>query len=163
MRTFLLLWTMLVAALFPGHSRAMASNSTAPFSEVWSLDLANALPKELESAAFAATGNVGSIPCAQGVAYFSEGGNMHGGWSAASFVCHRNRAKNSALWVIYIPQYTDQGRDFGEGRVVGVDCTLAGGGWRCRKRSKMISPIGPTLRMDRRKQDDDAVNYIRVL
>ena len=118
------------------------------------------MPKEMEKAAFAKTQNVGSVPCANGIAYYSEGGDANGGRSIASFVCHRSNDKNSALWVIYIPEYPSAFVD--ERRMVGIDCNLAGDGWRCKKRVKMISPFEERIDPQRKRPNADAAKYIRI-
>lgn len=156
-----ILQAVLVASFVSSPALAAVANSSARFTEVWSLDLSGALPPEEDKAAFRQTGNVGSIPCADGRAYFSEGGNMQGGWSMASFVCHRNRDRNSAHWVIYLPRYPSD--MFDRQRLLGIDCSFAGDGWRCRKRIRMQSPIEPTFRRGGPKEDPDAFNYIRIL
>lgn len=149
-----------LCGLLPGLSLAAATNTSGRFSEVWSLDLAGALPKDMEKAAFAKTQNVGSVPCSNGIAYFSEGGDANGGRSIASFVCHRNNDRNSALWVIYLPEYPSA--FFDERRMVGIDCTLAGDGWRCKKRVKMISPFDERIDPQRKRPNADATKYIRI-
>ncbi len=159
MRAFLLSCVFL-CGLLPGVSLAAASNTSGRFSEVWSLDLAGALPKDMEKAAFAKTQNVGSVPCSNGIAYFSEGGDANGGRSIASFVCHRNNDKNSALWVIYIPEYPSAFSD--ERRTVGIDCAFTGDGWRCKKRVKMISPFSETIDLQRKRPNAEAARYIRI-
>jgi hypothetical protein len=159
MRTFLS-FCVFLCGLLPGLSLAAASNTSARFSEVWSLDLSGALPNDMQKAAFAKTQNVGSVPCSNGVAYFSEGGDANGGRSIASFVCHRNNDKSGALWVIYIPEYPSA--FFDERRMVGIDCTFAGDGWRCKKRVKMISPFDNPIDLQRKRPNAEAARYIRI-
>jgi hypothetical protein len=154
--------TVIMIGCFASSSVLSAvENSTARFNEVWSLDLANAIPPEMEKEAFRRTGNIGTIPCADGRAYISEGGNMQGGWSMATLVCHRNRDKNSAHWVIHLPKYPAE--LVNSRRLIGVDCSFAGNGWRCKKRVKMQSPIDPGIRQETQREDPDAFSYIKIL
>lgn len=152
--------TFLIAGFVSCTAQAAVANSTARFTEVWSLDLSGALPDEQGKAAFRQTGNVGSVPCAEGRVYISEGGNMQGGWSMASFVCHRNRDKNSAHWIIHLPRYPSE--MFDPQRRVGIDCSFAGNGWRCNKRVRMQSPFDPDFQRGTQRDDPDAFNYIRI-
>lgn len=160
MKSVALNLSIFLGCLVPSVAPAAVSNSSAILTSAWSLDLADALPQELEKAAFAQTGNVGTIPCAHGRLYMSEGGNIHGGWSVASAVCHRNASRNAAHWVIHMPQYPGSFVD--ERRVVGIDCSLSGSAWRCKKRVKMRSPVGLDVRPNSQKEDADALNYIKI-
>lgn len=161
MKLQLILPASLIIGLATSAAFSAVANSTARFSEVWSLDLSDAIPTEMGKAAFEQTGNVGSIPCADGRAYLSAGGNMQGGWSVATLVCHRNRDKNSAHWVIQLPKYPVGWVD--PHSLIGVDCSFAGSGWRCKKRVRMKSPIDPGIQPGTQRDDPDAFNYIRIL
>lgn len=160
---------LLTLSLMAGIVNAGVSNTSAGFSNVIARDLFDLLPVP-DNLEF-----MFGVKCRNGTVYASEGGNVSGGWSVATAVCHRGKDKNSALWVLRIPQMTSypEGRGYVYTMVtrdglavpgtVGLDCAFTNNGWSCKKIVETEGLIFILTKDKNIQQNDSAFEYTKVI
>lgn len=150
--------------------QAGVSNTSANFSYAIARDLFDVLPFP-ENMEF-----MHQVKCRNGVIYASEGSSGGTGWSVATAVCQRGKDKNSAIWVLHVPEMTS----YAEGRgntytmvkhdggyvrpgTVGLDCTFISDGWSCKKTIETEGLIFIITRDKNYQLNDSAYDYAKVI
>lgn len=149
---------------------AGVSNTSASFSNVIARDLFDVLPFP-DNMEF-----MHGVKCRNGTVYASEGSSGRTGWSLATAVCHRGKNKNSASWVLHIPDmntylegksniYTMVTHDGGYAKpgTVGVDCQFTSDGWSCKKVFETKGLIFIITNDKNYQLDESAYDYSKVI
>lgn len=165
---------LLVFALsFSAHTaHAGVSNTSASFTDVITRDLFDVVPFPDNR------DYMHGVKCRNGIVYASEGSSGQTGWSLATGVCHRGKDKNSAFWVLHIPQMTNYPEENGKGNIytmvthdggyarpgtVGLDCIFTRDGWSCKKIIETKGLIFILTKDKNYQLDDSAYDYSRVM